>query len=119
MNERKLPGELEMLITRTLQNLQKASVTQISAALDNQYVYTTILTVLSRLYYKKVLNREKIGRQYFYSLREKNHSILERIKQQLFNGKTSSMIHYLLETSEDISDKELEAIQKLLRKGSL
>lgn len=116
--KRKAPGELELLILKELEKLERASITDICESLGQAYAYTTVLTVLSRMYQKKMVDREKINRQFHYFVKQHNqkNSLLERIKTSLFGGKTSSMIHYLLETSDKISKDELKQIEDLLKK---
>lgn len=117
MKCRKAPGELELIILKHLHKLEKASVSDVCDAIDNKCAYTTILTVLSRMHNKKMVVRTKIGKQYYYSVapEHKSQSMLCRIKKSLFGGDTASMIRYLLETSDKISDKELKKIEQLLK----
>lgn len=118
MKKRKAPGELELLILKELQKLERASVSDICDSLKQKYAYTTVLTVLSRIYAKGGVQREKDGKQYLYSMKKKQKtgSVLDRIKKALFGGDTAAMIHYLLETSDKISDKELKEIEQLIEK---
>jgi len=37
------------------------------------------------------------------------------LKQKIFGGKSTTMISYLLESSNDITDRELEEMEKLIR----
>lgn len=80
--------------------------------------YTTIMTVMSRLVEKKELQRERIGLQYRYSINALKtsapSSLLERLKQKIFGGKSASMISYLIESGDDITDAELAEMEKLI-----
>lgn len=117
-NLRKAPGELQLIILSLLQKEFPLSVTDICARLNYKYAYTTILTTVSRMHAKKELERQKEGRQYVYYLRKKNSnpSLLERIKHRLFQGKTAAMIHYLIDTSEELSPEEVLEIEKILQR---
>ena len=116
MKKRKAPGELELVVTAALKKLKKASVATIVASLDDQYAYTTILTILSRMYKKKLVEREKHHRQYLYSLVKKKSAIIEKIKETLFEGRTAAMVHYLIDTSEKISESEIKELEALIKK---
>lgn len=80
--------------------------------------YTTIMTVMSRLVEKQELQRERIGLQYQYSINKSKisapSSLLERLKQKIFGGKSASMISYLIESGDDITDAELAEMEKLI-----
>ncbi|MCH9634531.1 MAG: hypothetical protein S4CHLAM7_12840 [Chlamydiae bacterium] len=117
MKKRNAPGELELIILQKLQLCKQATVSELEKELNNTYAYTTILTVLSRMHSKKLVKRIKIGRQFVYSAqKEQNLSILNRIKQKLFGGQTSGMIQYLINSSDKISKKELEEIEKIIKR---
>lgn len=115
---RMAPGELQLSILNVLRQKGSLSVKEICASLTGNYAYTTILTTLSRMYNKGIVLRNKISNFYQYSLPQMahKHSLLNRIKQRLFANHTASMIHYLIETSEKISQEELQQIENLIQK---
>lgn len=69
---------------------------------------------------KGELMREKEGKQYTYWIASQNESssknILKRIQDKIFAGKPAAMVSYLLDADSEISDKDLEEIEKLIQK---
>ncbi len=119
MREKRVFGELEMAILKIFNKRDILTVKDVQQALGGEDKYTTIMTVMNRLVEKKQLIRTKSGLQYEYSI---NHSVvdvpkglLERLKQRVFGGKSVSMINFLIESSEDITDKELAEMEKLIQ----
>jgi predicted transcriptional regulator len=114
-------GELEASILHTIRILQKASVHEIRRQLGNQDRYTTLLTVVSRLYQKGELTREKVGHHFEYALAPKkslsSHSFLKRLKAKFFGGSVSEMVCHLLDSEEELSDEEIELIEKALEEA--
>jgi predicted transcriptional regulator len=60
-------GTLEREVMDAVWRLGPATVRDVRAALDHRVAYTTVMTVLDRLYRKGVLERERQGRAYVYS----------------------------------------------------
>lgn len=118
MRTKNAPGQLELIILKELQLLKEATVANIEHSLKHVYAYTTILTVLTRIYKKKLIERKKIGKQYVYFINENVSptSVLARIKTALFGNNTSAMIQYLLETSDKISPTEMAKIESLVQR---
>ncbi len=89
-------------------------------SLGSEGGYTTIMTVMSRMADKGELMREKEGKQYTYWMASQNESssknILKRIQDKIFGGKPTAMVSYLLDADSEISDKDLEEIEKLIQK---
>lgn len=113
-------GELELLIQKVIRDRRQATVRDVHESLGNNSSYTTIMTVMSRMAEKGELIREKEGKQYLYWLSPKNKaptkSVLQRIQDKIFNGKSTAMISYLLESTQTISDEELAEIEKMIQK---
>jgi len=116
MVKKRVFGELELSILQIFKNKERLTVKEVLPMLGGTDKYTTIMTVMSRLVEKKLLVRERNGSQYEYWLNQSTKTIkvnfLEKCKQKVFGGKSASMVNYLLESSDDITDSELEAIQK-------
>lgn len=113
-------GELELSILRLFKPEARLTVKDIHKALGEKDKYTTIMTVMNRLAEKKVLMREREGLQYHYWLansQTKIPSLFEQIKQRVFNFKTSALVSYLIESSDDISDSELAEMEELIKKA--
>ena len=60
-------GTLERQALDAVWRLGRASVKDVRRALDDTPAYTTVMTVMDRLYKKGVLERELAGRAYVYS----------------------------------------------------
>lgn len=60
-------GKLERQALDAVWRLGRASVRDVRTALDHTAAYTTVMTVLDRLYKKGVLEREREGRAFVYS----------------------------------------------------
>jgi predicted transcriptional regulator len=68
MSSRRGAGELETAVLAVLQAAgQPLSPGQVRDLLDDGLAYTTVVTILSRLHAKGVLNRHKAGRAYLYA----------------------------------------------------
>ncbi len=114
-------GELEAQILYLLKSGKRKTVKSIHKELGEQDNYNTIMTVMSRLAEKKQLAREKIGLQYEYWIVEKSDSIsfLEKIKQKFFGVKTFDLVAHLIESTEDLTEKELDDMEKIIQKRKL
>jgi predicted transcriptional regulator len=65
---RRAAGELENAVLAVLQAAgQPLSPAEVRERLDGRLAYTTVVTILSRLHAKGVLDRRKAGRAYLYS----------------------------------------------------
>jgi predicted transcriptional regulator len=112
-------GELEAQILHILKSEKRTTVKEVHAALGGQDNYNTIMTVMNRLAEKKLIGRERVGLQYEYWILEdaKRFSIFEKFKQKLFGVKTAAMVSYLIESADDLTDQELDEMEKLLQKA--
>ena len=112
MNAKRSFGELETTILRLFREKERPmSVSDVVSFLGKDSAYTTIMTVLSRLYEKGVLTRVKEGRLYLYSM--KKAPLLRRLKEKLFKAKPSEIVSYFLEEKMDL--KELEKIEAMIK----
>ncbi|MES2200418.1 MAG: BlaI/MecI/CopY family transcriptional regulator [Chlamydiota bacterium] len=115
-------GELEFSIMKVVQKIGRATVRSVFEELGAGS-YTTIMTVMSRMAAKKELLREKEGKQYVYWINSKNvtssKNLLQRIQQKLFGGSKPAMVSYLLETDIELSEEDLQEIEKLIQKRRL
>ena len=112
-------GELELFILKVVRELGRTTVRDVYESLPGEGSYTTIMTVMSRLAHKGELMREKEGKQYIYWISPQSNSsktILSRIREKIFGGKSLSMFSYLLEIDKEISQKDLEEIEKLIQR---
>ncbi len=109
-------GELETEILYILTSKPRMTVKEVHQALGGQDNYNTVMTVMSRLAEKKQLNREKIGLQYEYWLTSSSSSFsfLDKIKQKFSGVKTSALVTHLIESADDLTDEDLEKMEKIL-----
>ncbi len=119
MNKR-IVGALEVAILNVFRVKMRATVRDVYLSLGEERKYTTIMTVMNRLFKKKELNREKIGNQYIYWIdnecKEQNRGLLTRLKDKIFGGRAAAMVSYLLEMDDKISKEELEELEVLIEK---
>jgi predicted transcriptional regulator len=77
--------------------------------------YTTVMTVLSRLYEKGALSRVKEGKRFVYSSAKGSGAIkagmLKRIKAALFQGRGVSPVTALLD-AENLSKDDLHELKR-------
>lgn len=112
MNAKRSFGELETTILRLfIKQDRPLSVNDVVTRLGGKNAYTTIMTVMSRLFEKGVLKRTKEGRSYLYSM--KRTPLLKRLKSKLMGAKPSEVFSYFLE--EKIDPNELEDIEKMIK----
>ena len=111
-------GHLELEILSIFQNGKKFSVTDVLKTLGDKDRYTTIMTVMNRLYEKKKLDRVKNKNHYLYFLKEQKakFSYLKDLIDKAFMGKTSSLVKCLIE-DQDINNADLEEIELIIRKA--
>ncbi len=114
-------GDLEADVMAVVWEKGKATVQEVQEQLTPKrtLAYTTVMTVMSRLAEKGLLNREKDGRAYVYSPAVAQDraagSILQSLIKRLYAGATGKAIAQLLETEENVDDAELERLEKLIR----
>ncbi len=111
-------GPLEMEVLGIVEKLGPEGVTGIQAELKRQgsaLAYTTVMTVLSRLYEKGALARVKDGKRFVYSSARGSKAIkagmLKRIKAALFNGRGVAPVTALLD-AEDLSKADLQELRR-------
>lgn len=111
-------GPLEMRVLGILHGAEPQSVQVIQAALERggtALAYTTVMTVLVRLFEKGLVLREKDGRRFLYSAARRSTavkaSLLARIQKTLFAKDRTQPILSLLEDA-DLSAAELRTLRK-------
>ena len=114
-------GELEADVLGVVWEKGKATVQEVKDALEprRSLAYTTVMTVMSRLAEKGVLERRKDGRAYYYSPSASQEtvagSLLQSLVRRLYAGATGKAIAQLLESGEDVDEAELERLEQLIR----
>jgi predicted transcriptional regulator len=111
-------GPLEMQVLGIVESRGPQDVTLIQAELKRRgsaLAYTTVMTVLSRLYEKGALTRVKDGKRFVYSAAQGSGAIkagmLKRIKSALFQGKGAAPVTALLE-AESLSKSDLQELRR-------
>jgi BlaI family penicillinase repressor len=112
-------GPLELEVLGLLNSAGEQSVSDIQTSLKSaghDLAYTTVMTVMVRLFNKHLLTRKKQGRLFLYSAAKKKdssaHSIFEKVKNSLFRSERLTPIMSLLDSEDDLTREELEALKK-------
>jgi BlaI family transcriptional regulator, penicillinase repressor len=111
-------GPLEMQVLGLVAREEPATVNQVQQRLSvagADYAYTTVMTVLTRLYQKGVLRREKQGHRYLYRTtpgdRALKHGLLLRMRRALFADRLSPLAALL---DEDLTRAELLELRRMV-----
>jgi predicted transcriptional regulator len=115
--KKRIFGELELSILSILkQSGSGCNVRDVLQALKKEDKYTTVMTVMNRLVTKGELLRERNGQSYCYSIQTQKPrlSLFEKWRQRIFDGKSAQMISYLLESDHEITDEELNKLEKII-----
>lgn len=109
-----------MRVLGLLDDQEPSTVADVRSRLSSrghELAYTTVLTVLARLFDKDVVTRERIGRKLFYrSTRDAGRvkrDIVGRIQRSLFDNDLLRPIVQLIE-SEHLSAEELRELRELI-----
>lgn len=114
MNAKRSFGELETTILRLFMKEERPlSVKDVMKRLGGKNAYTTIMTVLSRLFEKGVLKRSKEGRSYLYSYSMKKSPLIKRLKEKLMGAPLPEVFSYFLE--EKVDPSEIKEIEKMIK----
>ena len=114
-------GELESEVMSVVWEKGKATVQEVKDTLEPRrpLAYTTVMTVMTRLAEKGMLDRYKEGRAHVYtpaaSQERVSRSLLQSLVRRLYDGATVKAIAHLLETEEGVDDAELERLEELIR----
>ena len=114
-------GSLELEVIGLLEGTEASSVADIQQRLKTKgqpLAYTTVMTVLSRLFAKGLLRREKSGKQFIYSLAKKadafRQGVLSKVYSALFQNDRLKPIATLIEQDDTLSAVELRELRKLV-----
>ena len=121
MEKKRVFGELELAILQIFRAKDRLTVREVLESLRGNDKYTTVMTVMNRMVEKKLLTRQRIGQQYEYWVNDLDRTaiplnFLDKLKQKIFGGRSASMLSYLLESSADITDEEIEEMEKAIQK---
>jgi predicted transcriptional regulator len=114
--------ELEAAIMDAVwsKNLQSFAVSEVLAGLEKQrdIAYTTVMTVVSRLYTKGLLSRERDGKRYLYSPKLTREQFLEATAREVLDGAVSDQraMAMLAEKVSVASANDLDDLEALIRR---
>jgi BlaI family penicillinase repressor len=115
-------GTLERQALDAVWRMGRASVRDVRTALDHTAAYTTVMTVLDRLYKKGVLEREREGRAFVYSAAASPDEIqsslaLGLLQRLLGRGRdaASPVLSSLVDTVGERDRRLLDELDRLVR----
>lgn len=114
-------GELEADVMNIVWVKGEATVQDVKDALEptQPLAYTTVMTVMSRLAEKGILNRRKEGRAYLYTPADSQEkvagSLLRSLVRRLYDGAAATAIAHLLESEAELDEAELDRLEDLIR----
>lgn len=114
MTERRPMGSLEASVLEQLwKSVRPLTPADVQAKLDGDLAYTTVMTVLIRLWKKGVLERSRSGRAYAYSPSVSEAEFLaERMGDEL--RRTRDRPAVLSQFVDRLSEKDTAALRDLL-----
>jgi predicted transcriptional regulator len=96
----------------------KATAAQVRELMKNPPSYSAVRTMLARLEAKGLASHETVEQAYVYKSVPRpatvRDSALKQMVRTFFNGSAANAATALLGLSRDISDDELEALQKAI-----
>lgn len=102
--------ELEPCTAPTIQEHLQAS---------RGWAYTTVKTMMDRMVHKEILKSDKIRTLYFYravvTRAQASKREISRTLERVFDGTLTPMMQFLI-TNEEISDAELDEIERMIRR---
>lgn len=83
----KVLGELEKEIMEIIWSQKTAKVRDVFEEIrkKRKIAYTTVMTIMDRLYEKKILKRRKKGKTYFYTANYGKNDFLKRTSQKIID----------------------------------
>ncbi len=113
-------SETEWTVMRVLWRSSPASAREVLTEVEEEtgWAYSTVKTILARLYEKRVLSVETRGNTSFYSplleREDARRSALNSLLERAFDGTFGSLLHHMVD-KEPLSRKERAALRKMLR----
>lgn len=113
-------GPLEADIMQVVWQQQKVTVQDVYEILSKErsIAYNTVMTVMTRLAQKGILNRQKDGRAFLYfpstTKAEVAKGMLQYIIDKIFGGARAPVFSHLIEDTK-LSEEELKYLEELVR----
>jgi predicted transcriptional regulator len=114
-------GTLERKTLDAVWRLGRARVSDVRSALEQRAAYTTVMTVLDRLYKKGVLDRQREGRAYVYSAVASPDQIQSSVAMSLLRRllgtreKAAPVLSNLVDTVGERDRRLLDELDRLIR----
>ena len=116
-------GDLEEKIMEILWEKKEATVRQIKDELSKDkenYAYTTIMTIMDRLYKKGILDRRKEGKGYIYfprvSKEEFEKLVTEKVISDIVKAHPETAIAAFGGVIEELSEDEIKKLKEMIDK---
>jgi len=114
-------GPLEARVMQVLWQSGEYCVRDVVDRIEQRKAYTTVMTTLDRLYRKKLIDRKKFGRTYFYwarvSCRQWQQRMARHVVARLLSGSETSrelLVACLLEAMGEHDPKLLQDLQDMI-----
>jgi len=110
----------ELEVMRVVWEKGKTTVKEVHEALspEKSWTYTTVMTLLVRMYNKGYLKRKKIGMAYLYeprvSEKETFGKMVSGFIDRVFNGALGPLVNYIAE-SKELKPEEIRTLRKLAK----
>lgn len=117
---RKILGDLETDIMELIWEKEEATVRDIHDRLKKgrDIAYTTVMTVMSRLAEKGLLQKHKEGAAYvyrpFYSKSEFTQSTVRKVIRELLSDFSAPAIAGFLDSVNEIDEEKLDELERLI-----
>ena len=115
-------GKLERAVLNETWRRREATVRDIYLAFEERIAYTTLMTTLDRLYKKRLLDRRKDGRAFFYasavSREEFEHAIREDVIDGLLGHGAEGVrpvLACIVKTVSEHDRKLLDELERLIK----
>jgi BlaI family penicillinase repressor len=118
MNNLNQLSKAELEIMKILWKKRRATVKDVHEAFSDKksWSYTTVMTLLVRMFNKGYLKREKIGPAYIYEPRVSENKTMRKMVNEfidrVFDGALGPLVNYIAE-SKRLKPGEMEALKKL------
>ena len=113
-------GSRESLLMERIWRRGEVSVRELHAEFARQIAYTTVMTVMDRLYKKGLLKRRKARRAYIYVPAFTEQEYRKRLTRHLFgmvlneSKSTGAVLSYFVDAVSDTDQQMLEHLDQLI-----
>lgn len=117
----KVLGELEREIMEVIWRKKTATVRDVyeDVRKRRKIAYTTVMTIMDRLFAKEIVKRKKEGKTYRYSARQSKESFFEKTSQQIISGLLKNFgevaIAQFANTLDRVDPKRLKSLREKIK----